>query len=588
MGVPGCAHELVQIFPLSFSFTDGATTFTEKNAFVDPAAGQPLFEFITDAQGQILDWTVDLEVNPSGVLNTGEEIDSFGGCIPSPSHPCNSASDINSGDDDSIPNFLGNVASFNSVPGTWRRGAFDLLDPVPSFGHASLLNDQGIINDVYLAAASTQIVNGVAADGTTQVVVRFDNKGGNSGDQVQFSLFNDQGVPAVSNAPTEDGYLTLLDGTNSGNTITVPALMLSNYPDPMAFAIYHAPIDFVRPNNQNDPAAQNRAVTIQVQVQSQNAGTGSVQIVRPPVALIHGLWSDLSTWDFFSPLALPNRQYDSRFQAYRIDYKEHNGDHVDTIVSSPGGPIDQLLSDLADFKVSLNVAAIQFDVVVHSMGGLVTRDMTLDPRFLAVANFKKGLVHKLITIGTPHNGSPLVNELNQSSPLCKALFGRAGQKVAGAVQDLSVGSSFLTKVNGSQQPSSLKAHAIVGIASISQQATSESGLGLITTFVCKNVLPSGYFVLYGGDASDLLVPETSQHFNFFPATTFETVSDTIHSVAPLFFPLGPDELNRVLGVTGSLLLNPLPASDPAIDPNRVINGLNTPISDTSYFADIKP
>jgi pimeloyl-ACP methyl ester carboxylesterase len=575
------ARCLVQIFPISFSFTDGNTTFTEKNAFVDPAAGQPQFEFTTDGQGQILQWTIDLEVNPSGVLNTGEEIDSFGECFTGPA-ACGSS------EDDSIPNFLGNKASFNFVPGTWKRGAFDLLDPVPSFGHASLLNDQGIINDVYLAAASTQIVNGVAADGTTQVVVRFDNKGGNSGDRVEFSLFNDQGVPAVSNAPTEDGYLTLLDGTNSGNTITVPALMLSNYPDPMAFAIYHAPIDFVRPNNQNDPAAQNRAVTIQVQVQSQNAGTGSVRIVRPPVALIHGLWSDLSTWDFFSPLALPNRQYDSRFQAYRIDYKEHNGDHVDTIVSSPGGPIDQLLSDLADFKVSLNVAAIQFDVVVHSMGGLVTRDMTLDPRFLAVANFKKGLVHKLITIGTPHNGSPLVNELNQSSPLCKALFGRAGQKVAGAVQDLSVGSSFLTKVNGSQQPSSLKAHAIVGIASTSQQATSESGLGLITTFVCKNVLPSGYFVLYGGDASDLLVPETSQHFNFFPATTFETVSDTIHSVAPLFFPLGPDELNRVLGVTGSLLLNPLPASDPAIDPNRVINGLNTPISDTSYFADIKP
>src|ERR1700719_1456194 len=31
-GVPGCTHELVQIFPLSFNFTDGATTFTEKNA----------------------------------------------------------------------------------------------------------------------------------------------------------------------------------------------------------------------------------------------------------------------------------------------------------------------------------------------------------------------------------------------------------------------------------------------------------------------------------------------------------------------------------------------------------------------------
>jgi pimeloyl-ACP methyl ester carboxylesterase len=580
---------LVQIFPTSFSFTDGTTTFTEKNAFVDPAAGEPLFAFITDGQGQILDWTVDLEVNPSGVLNTGEEIDTFGGCIPSVVHPCNSASDINSGDDDSIPNFLGNVASTNSVPGTWRRGEFSLLDPVPLFGNTSLLNGPRISTDPNLLAAGTQIVNGVAADGATQVVVRFVVRGGSMGQPVQFTLFNDQSVPAPSNSRTEDGSLSsLVDETQTGNTISVPTAPLLNSADEVAFAIYHAPIDFVRPNNQNDPAAQNRAVTIQVQIQGQDAVAGNVQIVRPPVALIHGIWSDRSTWDFFNPLTFSNGQSDSRFQIYRVDYKQHNGDHVDTILSSHGGPIDQLLSDLADFKVRLNEAAIQFDVVAHSMGGLVTRDMTLDQRFLADSNFNEGLVHKLITIGTPHNGSPLVNELNSSGFVCKTLFGLAGQTVAGAVQDLSVGSSFLAKVNNSPLPSLLKAHAIVGIADLTQQTASQLGLGLITKFVCTNVLPLGYFVLYLGDGSDLLVPESSQHFNFSPASTFETVSDTIHSVAPLVFPIGPDELNRVIMFPATNIINPQPTTDPGIIPNRVINGLNTPITDTTYFADIKP
>jgi len=593
-GKPGCAPQFVHIFPLSFSFTDGTTIFTEKNAFVDPSAGQPTFEFITDAQGEILDWGIDLEVNPSGVLNTGEEIDTFGGCEANPSHPCNSPSDINVGNDDSIPNFIGNVASFNSVPGTWKRAGFSLLDPVPSFGHTSLLNGPRITTNTDLLAASTQIVNGAAADGATQVVVRFADKGGNVGDQVEFTLYNDQDVPAVSNSQTEDGYLSSLDGTVTGNTITAFTFGTATSTDPpMAFAIYHAPIDFVRPNNQNDPAATHRAVTIRIQNLPGVTGnvfdfTGNVQVVRPPVALIHGIWSDRSTWDFFAPLVSSNGQSDSRFQIYRIDYKEHNGDHVDTIVSSPGGPIDQLLSDLADFKVRLNVAAIQFDVVAHSMGGLVTRDMTLDQRFLADSNFNEGLVHKLITIGTPHNGSPLVNELNASDIVCKTLFGLAGQKVAGAVQDLSVGSSFLAKVNGSPLPSLLKAHAIVGIADLTQQTVSQLGLGLITKFVCKNVLPLGYFVLYLGDDSDLLVPESSQHFNFFPATTFEKISDTIHSVAPLVFPVGPDELNRVIMFPATNILNPVPTSDPTIDPNRVINGLNTPISDSTYFADIKP
>jgi pimeloyl-ACP methyl ester carboxylesterase len=328
-------------------------------------------------------------------------------------------------------------------------------------------------------------------------------------------------------------------------------------------------------------------VTIQADILGKNGTSqtqsGTVQIVRPPLALIHGIWSNHTTWDFFAPLVLPNG-YDPRFQVLRVDYKGHNGDHIDNIIKSSDGssPFDQLPEYLTLFKEQQNVAAVQFDVVGHSMGGLVTRDMALDPRFKAVENYNQGMVHKLITIGSPHNGSPLVNQLNTSSPLCKAALGTQGDLVAGAVEDLSVGSVFLAKVNGLQAATTLplKAHAIVGIANATQQAASTAAINLVTTFVCKNLTPLI-------TNSDLIVPQDSQSFGFVPATTVETVSDAIHTVILLVFQLGPDELNRVLsGKTP--MLNPVPSSDPTIDPNRVINGLNTPISDTNYWADIKP
>ena len=577
LGGQGTSFPLqVRIFPVSFSFTDGINIFTNTNAFQCSIC--PFFEVTTDLEGQINTWSVTIQT-------ATEEIDTF------------ATFDFGhfQGNDDSIPSTGCGCASFNSDAGSWMIEKVSLIDPIPTFDNASLVDDHGVVNLPVLLAASKQTVEGVAADGTTQVVVRIVDSGGMEGDQVTFTLFNDQTPRTASNSGSEDGYfISLLDGTVSGNRITVTAVKPAGSLEPMAFTVYHAPLDFARSGNQRDPDARDRAVTIQADILGRNGTSqtqmGEVSIVRPPVALIHGIWSDRTTWDFFAPLVLPKEQYDPRFQVFRVDYRRHHADHVDTIVKSDDeSPFDQLASYLSEFKARLNVAAVQFDFVVHSMGGLVTRDMALDPRFREVRNYNQGIVHKLLTMGTPHNGSPLVNNLNQSNAACKAALGLAGDNVAGAVQDLSVGSSFLLKVNGPQLSTTLRlrAHAIVGIADLNQEVSSEVRVAKVV--LCPSILPpgssNGFHDLLGD--SDLIVPHDSQSFGFLPATTFETISPVIHTVDHILFTVGPDELNRII-VSGSVSLNPALTNDPTIDPNRVINGLNTPISDTSYWADIKP
>ena len=60
----------------------------------------------------------------------------------------------------------------------------------------------------------------------------------------------------------------------------------------------------------------------------------------------------------------------------------------------------------------------QADIVAHSMGGTITRTLEYLPGFTGWESFGSGNIHKLITIGTPHLGSPLAIQLLQASNTC--------------------------------------------------------------------------------------------------------------------------------------------------------------------------
>jgi hypothetical protein len=106
-------------------------------------------------------------------------------------------------------------------------------------------------------------------------------------------------------------------------------------------------------------------------------------------------------------------------------------EHVRQFRSRPGNP----------------PAAAQADVVAHRMGGMVARSLVGLHEYAGTESFSQGSIHKLITIGTPHYGTPLAADL-LGSPCLWAVLANAGDA---AIQQALIGCPSCyggTPVNG--------------------------------------------------------------------------------------------------------------------------------------------
>src|SRR5262249_32973549 len=157
-------------------------------------------------------------------------------------------------------------------------------------------------------------VGGVGADGVTQVVLRISGNWipyGHFGEQFTITVLKDETTPSQS--VDEDGSVGLVGsqcpGAGCENQQVTVATSCINY-TPQAFVVYRAPIDFARTSADDSQLAYR---DVYIHVESINGwGDFPVRIVRPPVALIHGLWDDWKTWDNFSPLVSGRRNVDSK------------------------------------------------------------------------------------------------------------------------------------------------------------------------------------------------------------------------------------------------------------------------------------
>jgi pimeloyl-ACP methyl ester carboxylesterase len=462
-----------------------------------------------------------------------------------------------------------------------------LLDPVPS-----LLSGPAVTTFSYDLADEGTIVQGVAADGVTQLVLRVPDASG--GDQVQFTLLNDQGHPSAS--AEDDGALTLPGSTTfTSNTVTAP---IEDTPSGnMAFALYRAPQDFPRVNPPASPSACGgvpgpdgtlwcRTVSIQVQDLTTNeTGMATVLILRPPVVFMHGLWSNPADFQFFynsapdliTVLGANCIGSDLRFWVDCINYTDTPG-----VAANGPGTYYQLTTAIKTFKSKEGVAAVQADVVGYSMGGLIARDWVANASvpFVGMSNFNAGAVHKLITIDTPHLGTPLANSLIGSGPFCQSLFYLFGHAVGQNIADLTTNSNLLQTLNKTGASVHLPAIAIAGTASIDQATDDENAFDNLFlgsfAYACNSLLPAGgYEQLLG--TSDLIVPEISQQASGLGITNEISVvsvpQNVIHAVNSFLFPDGPDVLNRMLSGTTIMQANPQVTT-----PTLVINALNTPVS----------
>ena len=314
-------------------------------------------------------------------------------------------------------------------------------------------------------------VTGAVCDGVTRLLLRA--KVSSSG-QVTFSL--------GQNANTaETGTLRSIlsvDNQNgqpqNSNTVVVNPVTASDG-NQYVFAVYQAPANFVRQGQSADLTTSERTVSLSVTGADGSTATQDIKLDRPPVVLVHGLWSHSSMWtggedgkgyDFFTQLAL-------KLETIRIftpDYTEYNGNNAASFKTNSwvvSGAIAKARTELQ----SHGVAMVQADVVGHSMGGLLARSWAEQGDYIYARdnNFWSGDIHKLITLDTPNKGSFLADAgiaclKGPHSDLATGIFltmDLAGYSLTqGAVADLMTKSLALANIN-SHSISPL-VHAIVG------------------------------------------------------------------------------------------------------------------------------
>ena len=300
--------------------------------------------------------------------------------------------------------------------------SISLRDPVPAL-LANPLPSSGprVVSDTTaLAALAPQgrPVQGVAADGVAELLI-----------QINGAAPNEQ----LSATVDADGSLAAPGGSFQQGSVSLIADAQGN-----AFAVYQAPADFVRQTAAIvDSTVPSRIVNVHVASLDDPAFTAdaTVTIVRPVVMLIHGLWSNYNaTWANFTPLV-----NDSRFQIEIGEYGKSIGGQIvwsDPSYAFPVFPTQAALGlefnapglfgtlqDALDrFRQGVNkglvpVAAIQADIVAHSMGGLMARRLA-SYGFLDNNTLGAGIIHKLVTIDTPHLGTPLASALQDDTNTC--------------------------------------------------------------------------------------------------------------------------------------------------------------------------
>jgi pimeloyl-ACP methyl ester carboxylesterase len=157
-------------------------------------------------------------------------------------------------------------------------------------------------------------------------------------------------------------------------------------------------------------------LTITATQGTSNPTQTSILLQPPPLVLVHGIWSNAEQ-------AWPGSRSGNRALPSFFNWLEANYPHK-LIFTADYGPYSAL--EFSDPKIQgilsntiLNVianaanqrvVARQVDVVAHSMGGLATRYFMETAPLFSISN----PVHKLITIGTPHQGTPLATALDQN------------------------------------------------------------------------------------------------------------------------------------------------------------------------------
>ena len=282
--------------------------------------------------------------------------------------------------EDLIDEYLGNNVSSIEIP------SIELVDAVTFQQEGILPSDP----NQYFSGGETRV--GAVADGASRLVLRA-NLGAIDPNDPGWNLnFRVQGG-------ADHGLLRPLNTASWSSD--VPAALATQSESSKAVCIYESPVDF---------PAESPTVSVQLVNGASVMASKEIQIKRPPVVLVHGIWSNPNeAWGKTGAAAFIESQVGQTQDGFSItlaNYGNTSSMPFDRNVPLVFGAIQEAISK----PRSQGFACSQVDVVAHSMGGLLTRLMAQEYGNQS-DNYLEGNVHKLITVGTPHRGSFVADEL---------------------------------------------------------------------------------------------------------------------------------------------------------------------------------
>jgi pimeloyl-ACP methyl ester carboxylesterase len=178
------------------------------------------------------------------------------------------------------------------------------------------------------------------------------------------------------------------------------------------------------------------------------SGQGSLQLHSKPVILVHGLWGNNDSFSFLMnnasgfPEAQQSGLYNDSWAINPICYSlyipwDAPTDPVNNLISDGGeceqtseNALDTVLANVLNTLNNLKdvegnpipIIGSRFDLVAHSMGGLVARHYATLPQFSLGQNRGQGAFSTVIALDTPESGSALSTYLleNANNPATQA------------------------------------------------------------------------------------------------------------------------------------------------------------------------
>jgi|GEM_PF-3052778 len=268
---------------------------------------------------------------------------------------------------------------------------------------------------------------GLAADGVARILIKVRHANGSTIKSATIQLQdkdNNTSISMLGKIMPSTAPTAYSEEANSANK-TQATISTASSTD---WFWYVAPDNFAENGNSDSYAYSNHRI-VQAVITAYDGDTTiqNIEIVRPPLMMVHGLGSDYNCFKHFNysyngtNINLTDMETDGGIKT-NLFKQRHAINLADPIglFSYNASQLNSIYANKNNFRGNINAlrekgyACNQIDYVCHSMGGCVMREAIESySTYFSKSNYSMGFIHKAITIDTPHNGSPLADLITE-------------------------------------------------------------------------------------------------------------------------------------------------------------------------------